>query len=164
VLPDNRRVKTVPTPPEAAALRELGMLRSDELPMIAANWLVDRDTPALRRLAGLDESDAWLIDKVWADVTAELNVESVSTEAAWQLAMTHEIAAWRAGEKSTVDVLREVVRFYIDNGYPKWAREAAHLYGLEDELDGSWGRKPDDVLAEVGRTLDELERRIRTPA
>jgi hypothetical protein len=56
------------------------------------------------------------------------------------------------------------VRFYIGNGYPKWAPEAGHLYGLEDELDGSWGRNPDDVLAEVDRTLDELERRIRTPA
>lgn len=65
------------------------------LPMKDANRLVNRDTPVLHRLAGLDESDAWLIDKVWADVIAELNVESVSVEAAWQLAITHEIAPWR---------------------------------------------------------------------
>jgi hypothetical protein len=154
-------VAVIPSAFEAAALVRLGMLRSDDLPMLAAHLLINVDAPALRRVAGLDKSDGWLIDQVWPEAMGELGVPDLSPEEAWDLAMTYQIASWRAGEKSTVEVIRTVVRFYIDNDYPRWAPEAGSLYGFEDELDGGWGRKPDEVLAEAGETLNELDHRIR---
>ncbi|MGN6608641.1 MAG: hypothetical protein ACTHMS_16730 [Jatrophihabitans sp.] len=87
-----------PTPEQAGALRQLGMLRTDELPMLAAQWLVELDSPALRRLAGLDGSDGWLIDKVWPQVLDELGAAKVVSEVAWNLAITFQMAAWRAGD------------------------------------------------------------------
>ena len=136
------------------------MLRTDELPMLAAQWLVEMDSPALRRLAGLDASDGWLIDQVWPDVLADLGVAAVVGEQAWNLAITFQVAAWRAGDRTALEVLREVVRAYIDNDYPRYAPEAGHLYGLDDELDGGWGRPRDEVVAEIEQTLVEWATRI----
>jgi hypothetical protein len=154
----------MPTPEEADALFQLGMFRSDELPIVAAYLLIDLDTPALRRVAGLDKSDGWLIDQVWPEAIGDLGIAQVSRERAWDLAMTYQIAVWRAGEKSTAQLIRQVVRWYIDSDYPRWAPEAGRLYGLEDELDGGWGRNRDDVLAEASETLGSLERDIRERA
>jgi hypothetical protein len=74
------------------------MLRTDELPMLAAQWLADdADSPTLRRLAGEDGSDGWLIDQLWPATLAELDVPTVTDEQAWGVAMTYQLAAWRAG-------------------------------------------------------------------
>jgi hypothetical protein len=129
------------------------MLRTDDLPMLAAQWLVELDSTALRRLAGIDGSDGWLIDQVWPEVLAELGVPTVVGNEVWDLAITFQIAAWRAGDLTAPDVLRQVIGAYIRNDYPSYPREADHLYGLDDELDGGWGRSREEVLAEVERTL-----------
>lgn len=49
--------------------------------------------------------------------------------------------------------MSQVIQAYISNGYPGHVPEAAHLYGLDDELDGGWGRTSEEVMAEVERTL-----------
>lgn len=100
-----RRV-IVPSPAQAAALRSLGLLRTDEMPMLAAHWLVEHDSVALRRLAGLDSSDAWSIEQVWPDVLADLRVDEASDERAWDLAFSFQLATWRAGERESVPSAR----------------------------------------------------------
>jgi hypothetical protein len=156
----NGPVPVVPNPGEGAALRQLGVLRTDELPMLAAQWLVELDSPALRRLAGLDESDGWLIDQVWPEVLADLGVATAAGEQAWDLAITFLVGSWRAGDRTTLDVLREVIRAYIDNDYLRYAPEAGHLYDLDDELDGGRGRPRREVLAEIEQTLAEWAARL----
>jgi hypothetical protein len=94
---------------------------------------------------------------------AELDVPTVTDEQAWGVAMTYQLAAWRAGDRSTLNVMKDVVRFYIEHNYPAYAPEAGHLYGLDDELDGGWGGTRDEVLANAAQTLSELEARIHEP-
>lgn len=149
----------IPSPVQGAALRHLRMLSTDEMPMLAAHWLVEYDSPALRRLAGLDPTDGWLIDQVWPEVLAELGVDEVSGERAWDHAVSAQFARWRAGERSITEVMSQVIRAYIENDYPRYVPEAGHLYGLDDELGGGWGRKPEEVLAEAEQTLTEWAER-----
>lgn len=61
---------------------------------------------------------------------------------------------------ATMDVLREVIRAYIDNDYPRHEPEAGHLFGLDDELGGGWGRSREEVLAEIEQTLGEWSTRL----
>ncbi|WP_193614322.1 hypothetical protein [Nocardioides lijunqiniae] len=151
----------IPSPAQGAALRHLRMLGTDEAPMMAAHWLVESDSPALRRLAGVDGSEGWLIDQLWPEVIADLGVHDLSGERAWDLAMSFQLAAWRAGDRSVLEVMSQVLRAYIENDYPQYVPEAGHLYGLEDELDGGWGRTSEEVLADAERTLTEWAERRR---
>jgi hypothetical protein len=152
-------VVVIPNPEQGAALRQLRMLRTDEVPMLAAHWLADFDSPMLRRLAGLSASEGWLIDQLWPEVLADLGVNEASGEQEWDLAISFQLAAWRSGERTTTDVMSQVIRAYIENDYPRYAPEAGHLYGLDDELAGEWGRAHEDVLAEAEQTLTEWAER-----
>jgi hypothetical protein len=152
-------VVVIPSPAQGAALRHLRMLSTDEVPMVAAHWLVESDSPALRRLAGLNGSEGWLIDQLWPEVLADLGVQEVSGEHAWDVAISFQLAAWRAGERSIREVMSQVIRAYIDNDYPRYVPEAMAMYGLDDELGGGWGRTSEEVLADVEWTLTEWAKR-----
>ena len=126
--------------------------------MIAAEWLAaGLDSPSLRELAGEDGTYSYRVDELWALVVAELGVVPHAPEESWGIAMAYEVAACRAGDKAMVDVVREVVRFYIEADYPTWATGAGHLLGLADELDGRWGRSSEEVLSDAFQTLDDLK-------
>lgn len=140
------------------------MLNTDQIPMLAAIWLVEFDSPALRRLAGLDPSDGWLIDRAWPEALAELGVHDVSDEQAWDLAISLQFGSWRAGDRSIAEIMSQVVRAYIENDYPQFVPEAGHLYGLDDELGADWGRTSEDVLAEAEQTLIEWANRRGRPS
>lgn len=131
--------------------------------MVAAHWLVEHDSPALRRLAGLDGRDGWLIDQLWPEVLSDLGVGDVRDEDAWDLLLTYELAALRSGDRSIEDVTGQVIRAYITTEYPPYPPEPAHLCGLDDELQGRWGRTIPEVLAEVERTLVEWAKRRALP-
>ena len=123
--------------------------------MVAAHWLTEFDSPALRRLAGLSGSEGWLIDKLWPEVLTDLAVDEPLGEQAWDLAMSFQLLAWRSGDRSITEIMSQVIRAYIENDYPRYVPEAGHLYGLDDELGGGWGRTSDEVLAEAEQTLTE---------
>src|SRR5438093_289422 len=57
MLDEDCEKAVIPSPKQAASLRQLAMLCTDELPMLAKHWLVDLDSATLRRLAGVDASD-----------------------------------------------------------------------------------------------------------
>lgn len=145
----------IPSPAQGAALQYLGMLRTDEMPMLAAHWLIDFDSPALRRLAGLNGSEGWLIDQLWAAVLIDLGVWELSSEQAWGLAISYQSAALNAGERSVTEIMHQVIRAYIKADYPAHPPEAGDLYGLDDELQCGWGRAPEGVLADAQRTLTQ---------
>jgi hypothetical protein len=127
--------------------------------MVAAHWLVESDSSALRRLAGLNGSEGWLIDRLWPEVLADLGVHEVSGEQAWDLAISFQLASWRSGERSIAEVMSQVIRAYIENDYPGYLPEAGEMYGLEDELEGRWGRTSEEVLAEAEQRLTGWETR-----
>lgn len=115
-------VVVIPSPEQGVALRELGMLRTDETPMLAAHWLTEFDSPTLRRLAGLSGSEGWLIDQWWPGVLADLGVQQMTGEQAWDLAVSFQLSAWRAGERTTADVMSHVIRAYIETDYRNMCR------------------------------------------
>jgi hypothetical protein len=143
----------IPSPSQGAALRQLGMLRTDEIPLLAAHWLEKLDSSAVRQIAGLNGPEGWLIDQLWPEVLTDLGVHEVSSEKGWDLAMAFQLAAWQAGERSTGEVMSHVIRAYVENDYPGYLPEAGYLYGLDDELGGGWGRASEDVLADARSTL-----------
>ena len=132
--------------------------------MVAAHWLLEFDSPALRRLAGLNGSEGWLIDQLWPEVLADLGVQEASGEQAWDLAISFQLAAWRAGERSITEVMSQVIRAYIENDYPRYVPEAGHLFGLDDELGGGWGRASEEVLADAEHTLTVWAERRDLPS
>lgn len=147
--PSHDEVVLIPSPDQAAALHDLGMLRTEELPMLAAHWLVDSNSESVARLAALDVSDAWLIDKLWLEVLADLGVSDTGNEARWARAVAWQVADWQAGGRSLPDVLGAILDAYANLGYPDEAIEAGHLNGLHDELVSDWGRAADQVWREV---------------
>jgi hypothetical protein len=152
-------IVVIPSPEQGAALRHLGMLSTDEVPMVAAHWLTDYDSPELRRLAGLNGSEGWLIDRLWPEALSGLGVAVLSDERAWDLSVAFQLAAFRAGDRSMNDVMSQVIRAYIESDYPRHVPEAGELYGLDDELNGGWGRTPQEVLEEAEQTLTEWAER-----
>lgn len=152
----------VPTLAQGAALRQLGILRTDKLPMVAAQWLAgDADSPTLRQLAGEDGSSAWLVEQLWPATLTELSVPPVTDEEAWDVAMVYQLAAWHSGYRSTLELMKDAVRFYVEHDYPAYAPEAGRLYDLDDELDSGWGGSHDEVMAMASEALTLLEARIQ---
>jgi hypothetical protein len=58
-------------------LHQLGLVRSDDLPGIAARWLASDvvDTQSVRLLAGHDPHDPWMLERLFADAVSEAKVE-----------------------------------------------------------------------------------------
>lgn len=101
-----------------------------------------------------------LIDQVIREVFAELEVRAAETEETWDLATSFVLATWLAGGRSTSDVAIQAIRAFIELGYPDYAPEAERLYGLDDELEGDWGRPRAEVMAEMEETLSDWARRV----
>jgi hypothetical protein len=59
----------LPDVAETIVLHRLGLVRSDELPDIAARWLASGvvDTESVRMLAGHDPHDLWMLEQLLAD-------------------------------------------------------------------------------------------------
>jgi len=78
--------------------------------MVAAHWLIEYDSEALRRLAGLNGSEGWLIDQLWPEVLSDLGVQEADDECEWDLSVAFQLAALRAGDRSIEQVMNQVIR------------------------------------------------------
>ena len=79
-------------------LHDLGLVRSDELPDLAARWLATDlvDTESVRMLAGHDPNDPWMLERLLADSVAEANAEIQSSPADRQdVAVDWVTSIWR---------------------------------------------------------------------
>jgi hypothetical protein len=58
---------------EVLVLRQLGLVRTDQLPGLAARWLAADiiDSPATRILAGHNPGDPWALDQLLSEAVAE---------------------------------------------------------------------------------------------
>ena len=58
---------------QTLVLRQLGLVRTDQLPDLAARWLAAdmTDSPSTRRLAWHNPRDSWAVDQLLADAAAE---------------------------------------------------------------------------------------------
>jgi hypothetical protein len=135
------------------------VILSSDLPDLAATWLVNGlDTPALRELAGHSRGDAWGIDALWAEARDQLGiVVSPSLEDQTAIVARYELAAWRVGRRDLLAIVNRLVRLWVAADYPDFSIECGQLSGLEDELQGGWGRDRRAITAEMETALTRME-------
>lgn len=146
---------------EAAVLKRLGLIRSDQLPDIAARWLADDmlDTESTRMLAGHDRHDPWALDKLFADSM----VEAGTTEAEDIPTIERIAVAWVFAhiqtEADTRGAVRTLAAIFLAN-YD--LDQLGQFDGLDDEWTGRWGRAPGELAADAREAMKEiLDRPVR---
>jgi hypothetical protein len=144
----------LPDLPETVVLHRLGLVRSDELPDLAARWLVTEtvDTESVRMLAGQDPHDPWELDRLLDDSVSEAEVTVPSDPAAVQRIAVHWVTeTWRQSRDGrwAVETLAR-----LGETYPEF--DLGLFIGLNDEWNGGWGRLEPDLKADMARELDRL--------
>jgi hypothetical protein len=149
---------TWPGPAETAVLLTIGLVRTDDLPELAARWLADgtADTEAVRVLAGHVRDDHWALDQLMADVVEQLAVVvPVDPEDVSRIVLDHVAGEWAI----TGDTRRAVA---VLSGLAQEDRGlmlGEDWVGLDDEWQGGWGRTVSQirtvVQAELRRHLAE---------
>ena len=145
----------------AATLSDLGWLRSDDLPYVAADALVrGQDSPALRELAGISRSDATEVGRELLNrALAELEIKPASNCTA-RLAVVRQIAA--AILDGSVTVRGGTRRIYFALG--DWSDdECASIKARWLEFDDQFDRLMYDIPAHRP-DLEHLQQSVRDAA
>jgi len=76
--------RVLPSLAETVVLHRLGLIRTDELPMVAARWLAADvvDTESIRLLAGHDPHDPWELERLLVVAADEVGVTPPTDPAA----------------------------------------------------------------------------------
>ena len=137
---------------EVSAGLTTGSFLTSDLPDIAAWWLAaGRDTPARPEFGGAPTDDVWTLDALWKRVCDEVGIAKPSEDEAARIDVRRILAVWQSGRQSTREVLREfdLMSLYRFDGLDVTA-------GLLDEIEGGWGRKNAEVLADAEEPLRDL--------
>lgn len=143
VLPDLR---------EAVVLYDLGLVRSDQLPGLAARWLAADlvDTESVRMLAGYDARDPWGLQALLAAAVAEAAVEVTRDRAERQhVAVDWVTSKWRL-DHDTRNAVRTLAR--LGEADPDF--DLGLFVGLDDEWNAGWGRLDADLKAAAEQEID----------
>lgn len=154
-------MKLQPTPAQAMALLASGLLEVDGFPDVAAQWLADgMDSESLRMLAGANHEDRDDIRDLWTAALEELDIQPIPLENRWPLIWAYELAAWKAGERTKGQVLRDAVKYLQEVEYEDWAAEEAwELWYLWDELGSTYD--PTRTNAEIWADVDKYLQSFR---
>jgi hypothetical protein len=151
LLPD------VPAPSLVSALVEVGLARSEQIPLWAAHWLADgHDGDALRTLAGLSGRDSHDVHDVVADALAECGAPLTGDLVSAVGVVFTETARGYVPEADRA-VLGVVDRVLYLSDFPDavWELPLAGLYTLLEEWDYDWGRPRDEIRALVREACAE---------
>jgi hypothetical protein len=131
-----RGMKLQPTPVQAIALADAGLIRVDDFPDIAAQWLADgMDSDSLRILAGADHEDAADKRDLWTATLQELQIQTDPPGSPWPLIWAYELASFKAGDRTSGKVLQDAVDYLRGCNYDDDAAdEASILWQLWDEI------------------------------
>ena len=149
------RMKLQPTPAQAMALFASGLLYVEDFPDIAAQWLADgMDSANLRILAGANHDDPDDVRDLWTATVQDLQIQAVPLESLWSLIWAYELASWKSGDRTSQQVLEDVVAYLQADGYPdKGVEEAWVLWNLWDELTSNY--EPPRTDAEIWADVDQ---------
>jgi hypothetical protein len=139
---------------ETVVLHQLGLVRSDDLPGIAARWLASDviDTQSVRLLAGHDPHDPWMLEQLLADAVSEARVEVPGDVATVQhIAVDWVTMTWRESGDT-----RWAVSTLARLGETEPAFDLGPFIGLDDEWNGSWGRLKPDLQSAARHELERL--------
>ena len=146
--------RVLPNLAETVVLHRLGLIRTDELPMVAARWLAAdvMDTESIRMLAGHDPHEPWELERLLVEATDEVGVTPPTDPVAEEnIAVDWVTNNWREDRdtRAAVAVLARLgeTRFDLDLGL---------FVGLDDEWNGRWGRLEPDLKADAELQLDFL--------
>lgn len=130
---------------EAGVLHDLGVIRTDQLPDLAARWLATDtvDTEAVRMLAGHVRHDPEAIQRLMHDALQEAHVEPLQEPSAVRdVALKHISARWRLDHDT-----RGAVALLARLGEGRPDLHLDEFIGLDDEWTGGWGRLAREVEA-----------------
>jgi hypothetical protein len=133
-------------------LHRLGLMRTDELPMVAARWLAADlvDTESIRLLAGHDSHDPWELERLLVDATDEEGVTPPTDPAAEEnIAVDWVSNNWREDRDT-----RAAVTVLAQLGVTHYEWDLGLFIGLDDEWAGRRGRLEPDLKAEAELQLD----------
>jgi hypothetical protein len=139
---------------ETVVLHRLGLVRSDDLPDLAARWLAMDlvDTESVRMLAGHHPGDAWMLEKLLEDSVSEANVVVRSGhEEAQAIAVDWVTSTWRESG-DTHWAVSTLAR--LGETFPEF--DLGLFIGLDDESNGGWGRLEADLKLAATSELDQL--------
>jgi hypothetical protein len=137
----------LPNLAETVVLLRLGLVRTDELPMIAARWLAADvvDTESIRLLAGHDPHDPWELERLLVGATHEVGVIPPTDAAAEEKgAVDWVIHNWREHRDT-----RAAVAALAGLGETHFDFDLGLFVGLDDEWNGRWGRLESDLKADA---------------
>ena len=146
--------RVLPDLAETVVLHRLGLIRTDELPMVAARWLAADlvDTESIRLLAGHDPHDPWDLERLLVVAADEVGVTPPTDPAAEEnIAVNWVTNNWCEDRdtRSAVAVLARLGETYYD-----W--DLGLFVGLDDEWNSRWGRLEPDLKADAELQLDFL--------
>ena len=133
---------------EAVVLHRLGLVRSDELPDVAARWLASDlvDSESVRLLAGHDPHDPWGLEQLLADSVSQADVEIPRDPLAVQrIARDWVSSTWQQSRDTrwAVPTLAHLAQTHSDE------LDLGLFVGLDDEWDGGWGRAVPELAREA---------------
>jgi hypothetical protein len=146
--------RALPDLTQTLALRQVGLIRTDQLPDLAARWLAAdmTDTPSTRMLAGHHPSDPWGLDQLLAAVAAEAATTAPADPASLQaIAVDWVTTTWRDNH-DTRAAIATLAR--LGETYPDF--DLGLFIGLDDEWNGGWGRLEPDLKAAAEQEIDHI--------
>lgn len=164
------RIHDTPSPHAVAVWLVLGMLATERTPWWAAQWLADgHDGEALRELAGLNGKDTHAARDLLPAALAEMGVELPLTHVAAVIEAFRDLADMLLARRTDAQwVVKRVEQIIVQAQYDDEVLNMplGHLYGLDDEWEGGWGRTPAELKAEVEARCSEqlLVGRVMTAA
>jgi hypothetical protein len=142
----------LPNLSETAVLHDLGLIRTDQLPDLAARWLAGDfiDTEAVRMLAGHDTHDPWALEQLLADAVREAHIELPQEPSLIEnVVVDYVTAKWRR-DGDTRSAVATLAR--LGETHPDF--DLGLFIGLDDEWNGGWGRLAPDLKAAAEMEID----------
>jgi hypothetical protein len=137
----------------------LEMLATERTPWWAAQWLADgHDGEALRELAGLNGKDPHAVRDLVPAALAEMGVELPTTRVAAVIEAFRDLADMLLSRRTDAQwVVKRVEQIIVQTQYDDevFDMPLGHLYGLDDEWEGGWGRTPEELKTEVEARCSE---------
>lgn len=156
----------MPSPHAVAVWLVLETLAVERTPWWAAQWLADgHDGHALRELAGLNGKDSHAVRDLLPTALAETGVEILPTRLAAATASFRDLAEMLLLRRADPQwVVKRVEQVIVQAQYDDDVLNLplGHLYGLDDEWEGGWGRTSADLKAEVEARCSE-QLRVAAP-
>ncbi|MGW6128719.1 hypothetical protein ACWFNE_01705 [Cellulomonas sp. NPDC055163] len=142
----------LPNLSETAVLHTVGVIRTDQLPGLAARWLAADlvDTEAVRMLAGHAGHDPWTLEQLLRDALDEARVEPPREPLAVRNIVASYVAAQWQRDRDTAGAVVMLARL----GEAEPDLDLGPFIGLADEWTAGWGRPVPELQAAAETELE----------